>query len=112
MRQSEFDFGTEAYKLRRANSISTSIEASEAVDTTKLEELVFNTIRSFGEIGCIADDVLSIHPTYPYSSLTARFSALERKGYIERLGDKRKGKSGRNQSVMRALMEIGGKDEP
>ena len=103
MDQKEFSFGTEPYKLRRSDSLSTSIEASEAVDTTKLEELVYKTIKSFDTNGCIADDVLSIHSSYPYSSITARFSALERKGFITRLGDKRKGKAGRNQSVMTAI---------
>jgi hypothetical protein len=100
MMNKEFNFGTEPYKLRRSNSIITSVESSEAVDTTKLEQLVYDTIKSFGSSGCIADDILALHPFYPYSSITARFSALERKGYIVRLGDKRKGKSGRNQSVM------------
>lgn len=101
MKQTELKFGTEPYKLRRTDSIDTSVEASEAVNTTKLEKLVYETIVNFSDEGCIADDILSMYPSYPYSSLTARFAALERKGYINRLGDKRKGKSGRNQSVMR-----------
>jgi len=102
MNQIEDNFGTEAYKLRRKDSLETSVEASESVDTTKLEELVYKTILSFGGEGCIADDILAKYPSYPYSSLTARFAALERKGYISRSGDKRKGRSGKGQSVMRA----------
>jgi len=101
MNQMEDNFGTEAYKLRRKASPETSVEASGSVDTTKLEKLVYKTILDFGDGGCIADDVLAKYPSYPYSSLTARFSALEKKGYIIRNGDKRKGRSGKNQAVMR-----------
>jgi len=105
MNQGNFNFGTEPKKLHRNESLETSVESAYAVDTTKLEEMVYNTILSFGEYGCIADDVLSIHSNHPYSSITARFSSLVGKGYVERNGEKRVGKSGRKQSVMRVSNE-------
>ena len=94
-------FGTPVQQLVRRNDPVTSYEAAESVDTTKLEQMVLEAIKGFPE-GCIADQVLALFPTYPYSSITARFSALLRKKHIEIVGT-RPGKSGRNQRVMRAL---------
>lgn len=94
-------FGTEFFKLFRKNSPQTSFEAADKVDTSKLERIVYETIKSFGDNGCISDQVLEIFPTFPYSSITARYKSLLDKGYIEITGV-RKGKSGKNQRVMRA----------
>jgi hypothetical protein len=94
-------FGTNPHKLHRADSPDTSVEAAYAVNTTKLEEMVFNAIKASGDYGVTASVLLTMYPNRPYSSITARFSALEHKGMIYYLGDKRKGISGRNQRVMR-----------
>ena len=59
-------------------------------------------ISAYGPNGCIAADLLAKYPYLPYSSVTARFAALERKGYITCGPDKRRGPSGRNQRVMRS----------
>jgi hypothetical protein len=101
--QLPFEFGTEAYKLHRKDSTETSAEAAYSVNTTNLEEMVYNEIASFGSSGCISDDILSKYPSFPYSSITARFASLERKELIYRNGEKRRGRSGRNQSVMRVV---------
>jgi len=95
-------YGTEPHKLHKTNSLSTSIEAAYEVDTTTLEKMVHEAIKEAGSYGLIADDLLNQFRDFPYSSITARFSALERKGFIERKGEKRKGRSGRNQLVMTA----------
>ena len=95
-------FGTNAHKLVRADSPDTSREAAEAVDTSALEWIVYKAIRTYGERGCISDQLLTIFHTYPYSSITARYRALLDKNYIEDTGERRPGKSGRNQRVMRA----------
>lgn len=96
-------YGTDPHLLHRTDAIDTSIDAAYAVDTTELERLVHSTIKKAGPFGMIADDVLAAHPSYPYSSITARFSALIRKGLVERTGEKRRGRSGRNQRVMVAV---------
>jgi hypothetical protein len=101
--QKTFNFGTEAHKLHRKDSLGTSIESAYSVDTTRLEEMVYNEIASFGNAGCISDDILYKYPSFPYSSITARFASLERKGLIYRNGEKKRGRSGRNQSVMRVV---------
>lgn len=93
-------YGTEPHKLHRTDAVETSVDAAHSVDTTKLEQIVHEEIRRFGEHGCIADDILAAFPSHPYSSITARFSALINKGLVERTGERRKGRSGRGQSVM------------
>jgi hypothetical protein len=94
-------FGSPAFKLVRKDSPQTSVEAAQAVDSTKLEQIVYEAIKGFPE-GCISDEILEMYPNYPYSSITARYRALLDKGFIEVTGVKR-GKFGRNQRVMKAV---------
>jgi hypothetical protein len=94
-------FGTPVHQLVRRDDPVTSYEAAEKVDTTYLEKQVLEAIKSFPD-GCIADQVLEMFPGAPYSSITARFSALLRKDHIEIIGT-RPGRSGRQQRIMRAL---------
>ena len=101
MKQSmERFFGTPAFKLARREDPVTSHQAAQAVDTTKLEQLVYEAIKSFPE-GCISDEILEKYPNYPYSSITARYRALLDKDLIEVSGVKR-GRFGRNQRIMKA----------
>jgi hypothetical protein len=95
-------YGTEAYKLHRAEDPDTSAEAAHSLDTTYLERIVHEAIITSGALGCISADLLGKFSYLPYSSVTARFSALERKGFISCGPDKRIGPSGRSQRVMRA----------
>ncbi len=93
-------FGTEPFKLVRKEDPTTSHQAAQAVDTTKLEQMVYEAIKSHPE-GCISDEILEMYPNYPYSSITARYRALLDKDLIEVTGVKR-GKFGKNQRVMKA----------
>ena len=93
-------FGTPAFKLVRKEDPVTSHEAAQVVDTTKLEQMVYEAIKGFPE-GCISDQVLELFPQYPYSSITGRYKALLDKGYIEIVGVKI-GRSGRKQRLMKA----------
>ena len=100
MKQSmERFFGTPAFKLARREDPTTSHQAAQAVDSTKLEQMVYEAIKSHPE-GCISDEILEMYPNYPYSSITARYRALLDKGFIEVTGVKR-GKFGRNQRIMK-----------
>ena len=92
-------FGTEPFKLVRKEDPTTSHQAAQAVDTTKLESLVYEAIKSHPD-GCISDEILAMYPNYPYSSITARYRALLDKGLIEVSGVKR-GRFGRNQRIMK-----------
>jgi hypothetical protein len=93
-------FGTDPSWLVRKKDPATSHEAAQAVDTTKLEQMVYEAIKGFPD-GCISDEILAMYPNYPYSSITARYRALLDKGFIEVSGVKR-GKFGRNQRIMKA----------
>ena len=92
-------FGTPAFKLVRKEDPTTSHEAAQVVDTTKLESMVYEAIKGFPE-GCISDQVLELFPQYPYSSITARYKSLLDKGFIEIVGVK-VGRSGRKQRIMK-----------
>jgi hypothetical protein len=94
-------FGTEAFKLVRKEDPTTSHQAAQSVDTTKLERIVYEAIQSFPE-GCISDQVLEALPDYRYSSITPRYKALLQKGFIEITGTK-EGRSGKKQRVMKAI---------
>ena len=94
-------FGTEPFKLVRNQDPTTSHEAAQAVDTTKLERIVYEAIQSFPE-GCISDQVLEALPNYRYSSITPRYKALLEKGFIEIVGTK-EGRSGKKQRVMKVI---------
>lgn len=98
---SKNNFGTPVHKLVRRDDPGTSFAAAEKVDTTKLEALVWSVIREFGSKGCISDDVRRKLHQFPYSSVTARYKALDEKKLIEFTGEKRQGSSGRSQRVMR-----------
>jgi len=92
-------FGTPAFKLVRKEDPTTSHEAAQAIDSTKMEKMVYEAIKGFPD-GCISDEILELYPNYPYSSITARYKALLDKGFIE-ISGVRTGKSGRKQRVMK-----------
>ena len=91
---------TESYKLRRNDDPITSHIAADAMDANKMERIVLDAINSFKDKGCISDDVLDALPTYRYSSITARYKALEEKGLIIKDDSKEIAKSGRPQLKM------------
>jgi len=80
-------------------SVSTSRAALHSVSTPHLELEVLRVIESFGARGCISDEVREQFPNLAYSSVTARYAALEKKKLIVRSG-RRPGDSGRQQAVM------------
>jgi hypothetical protein len=92
-------FGSPTFKLVRKEDPTTSHQAAQAVDSTRLEQMVYEAIKSHPD-GCISDEILEMYPNYPYSSITARYRALLDKGFIEVTGVKR-GKFGRNQRIMK-----------
>jgi len=100
----QMPLGTPAHMLARSGDPSTSKAAARdiAEKTSHLEQVVLNVIRSF-QFGCISDDVRDRLSGLPYSSVTARFSALLRKGRIVETGEKRKGASGKHQRVLMAV---------
>lgn len=94
-------FGTKPRLLHRTDSPHTSVAAAYGVQTTRREKQMFDAICRRGQDGCTADDLIDQFPNLSYSTVTARPSALERKGLIVRGPDTRSGRSGRQQLVMR-----------
>lgn len=94
--------------LFRADAPDTSIEAACSIDPLKLEGLVLRAIMASPN-GCISDDVRRYckekFNIRSYSSVTARYSSLARKGLIQYTGERRPGESGRGQRVMKVNME-------
>lgn len=88
--------------LYRHHATDTSIEAAESIDTTKLEQMILEDIEFSGVWGMTQDDLLKMHPRLSYSSVTSRPAALKRKGLIYDSGERRVGKSGRRQAVLKA----------
>jgi hypothetical protein len=84
---------------------STSLEALESIDVSRLQQIVLDAIREFGDVGCIADELRSRLPGLAYSSVTARFAYLIDKGLVMVKGS-RPGDSGRNQRVMVAARTL------
>ena len=91
--------------MYRADSIDTSIDAADSLhNVSELQQIVYNAIFEFGADGCISDDVRDSLPTFNYQTITPRYRALIDKGLVVRTSERRKGKSGRNQSVMVAAV--------
>jgi len=92
-------FGTEPRKLHKTDGPSTSKDAAYSVNTNKMEQIVFDTIKSFGKTGCISDNVRDALPEYGYG-VTARYKALKDKDLIKVDNRTAKGRSGRQQQIM------------
>jgi hypothetical protein len=67
-----------------------------------LEQVVLDCIKSFGKRGCISDEIGEVLYWANLNTITPRYKPLEKKGLIYRNGEKRRGKAGRSQLVMRA----------
>jgi hypothetical protein len=95
-------FGTDPKFMVRTTDPITSYESAVTVDSTKLEQLVYEAIAKHPN-GCIADDVEAALPHIRSHSITPRFAQLIRKGFIEDTGEKRKGNAGRYQRVVKVI---------
>jgi hypothetical protein len=93
---------THTEMIHRHHASDTSIEAAESIDTTRLEQMILDDIELSGIWGMTQDDLLRMHPRLSYSSITSRPAALKRKGLIYDSGERRLGKSGRRQAVLKA----------
>ena len=98
-------FDTPAYKLARRYDPSTSYEAAKSIDPSKMQKVVLECLRKTGP--AIYDEVLvwarKMYGIQSSSSVSSRFNELQKKGLIELTGQKRKGRSGRQQREWRAI---------
>jgi len=88
--------------------MTTSNDALDGLDTLKLEGIAEQCIRLAGVSGATSDEVRRIarvmHGVTSYSSMTARWANLVKRGRIVRLGKPytRAGDSGKQQQIMYA----------
>ena len=95
-------FGSPPFKMVRKEDPDTSKDAAEKVDSTKLEQLVYEVIAKYPN-GCIAEEVMSHFPNHGIQTISPRYAPLIRKGFIEDTGERRKSITGRSQRVMKAI---------
>ena len=86
----------------RRSDPETSKQAALSLDPTETERIVLEVIRLFPE-GCIFDEILAELPSFREGSISPRLKPLTKKGLIEETGELRKGRSGRNQRVLRCV---------
>ena len=102
MNEDLFDLPT--YKLVRRNDPSTSYEAAKSINPSKMQKSVLECLLENGP--AIYDEVLvwarEMHGIESSSSVSSRFNELQKRGLIELTGEKRKGRSGRQQREWRA----------
>ena len=70
-----------------------------------VETVVYETIKQYGNTGCISDDILNKNSNIPYPSITARYSSMLKRNMIELTGESRPGKTGKAQRVMRVKVQ-------
>ena len=94
------------WKRHRRDAPDTSIEAAYSFNVSAVQQIVYDAINSFGDEGCISDQVLDYLSEMgmdvrggKYGTFTGRYSELYNRGLIFYDG-KRPGRSGRNQRVM------------
>ena len=91
---------TDPKTLRRNLDPRTSHDSAYKIQASQMEKIVLEVIDSFGETGCISDQVQYALPEYRYSTITARYKALKEKGLVIVDGRAIKGESGRKQMIM------------
>ena len=95
-------FGTEPKMMVRTTDPDTSMEAAEKVDSTKLEQLVYEAIAKHPD-GCTSEELMAHFPNHGVQTISPRFAPLIRKGFIEDTGERRRSSTGRSQRVMRVI---------
>mgnify|MGYP001225935861 FL=1 len=80
----------EAYKMVRTTDPDTSIDAAITVNATKLESVVLEAIKKWGEHGATMDEVEKTLSGIRSSSISPRFKPLMEKGYLKADGRTRK----------------------
>lgn len=92
--------------LARNEDPETSHEAAALVDASKLIREVWEAMATFGDAGCIGDDIEKMLPQHTGQTLSPRYIQMVERGMIEVLEERRKSpSSGRMQMVRRVLPE-------
>ena len=95
-------FGTTPKLMARSSDPDTSHQAAASIDSTHLEMLVYEVIAKHPN-GCTSDEIMAHFPSHGVQTISPRYAPLIRKGFIEDSGERRKGKSGKSQRVLKAI---------
>ena len=95
-------FGSQPKTMVRTTDPDTSMVAAEKVDSTKLEQMVYEVIAKYPN-GCISDEIQTHFPNHGVQTISPRYAPLIRKGFIEDTGERRVGLSGRSQLVLKVI---------
>jgi len=95
-------FGTEPKMMVRTTDPDTSMDAAEKVDSTTLEQQVYEVIAKYPN-GCISDEILEHFPDRGVQTISPRYAPLIRKGFIEDTGERRKSSTGHSQRVLKVI---------
>ena len=97
-------FGTHPKEMARTEDADTSHQAAEKIDSTKLEQMVYEVIAKHPN-GCTSDEIMKYFPGHGVQTISPRYAPLLRKGYIYDTGERKQGSSGRSQRVMKILLK-------
>ena len=96
-------FGTHPKEMARTEDADTSHQAAEKIDSTKLEQMVYEVIAKHPN-GCTSDEIMKYFPGHGVQTISPRYAPLLRKGYIYDTGERKQGSSGRSQRVMKIVL--------
>ena len=88
----------------RNSDPGTSHEAAVLVDAAGLRQIVYQVMATFGEDGCIGDEVEDALPDIPINSISPRYAEMEDLGMIIKTGEKRKGGHYNRSQVVRRVL--------
>ena len=93
--------------IARSTDPDTSHAAAASITGSGLDALVLAVIQGAGERGATLDDLEDACPNVKVVSLSPRPARLEEKGLVYDTGERRSGRSGRLQRVLRAVQQGG-----
>jgi hypothetical protein len=95
-------FGSYPKTMVRTTDPDTSMNSAEKVNSTKLEQMVYEVIAKYPD-GCIAEQVMTHFPDRGVQTISPRYAPLIRKGFIEDTGERRRASTGHTQRVMKVI---------
>ena len=93
-----------AYKMARTTDLETCHKAAKNIEPTRLESVVLDAIRHFGESGATMDEVDEAVSNIRRASISPRFKPLLDKGYV--IGDGRTRKALYSNKQQRILWAV------
>ena len=97
------NFNLPVHRVVRKDAPLTSHVGANSIDMAKTVKEVYDVIESFGNKGCISDEVQATLSHRSYGTVTSKYSWLKDKGYIKVDMRVKKGKAGRPQHIMWTL---------